>query len=83
MRCTTSSRSPSLIAHFNQIGVPAPYAPNVHQDAKDSTRYVFDLGQGGLGMPDRDYYLLNDRKLEADARAVPAARREHAAPGRR
>jgi putative endopeptidase len=56
-----------LIAHFNQIGVAAPYTPVVHQDAKDSTKYVFDLGQDGLGMPDRDYYLLRDGKME-DAR---------------
>jgi putative endopeptidase len=54
-----------LIAHFNQIGVRAPYTPAVHQDAKDSTKYVFDLGQDGLGMPDRDYYLLPDAKMEA------------------
>ena len=26
----------ALIAHFNRIGVPAPYSPYVHQDAKDS-----------------------------------------------
>jgi len=53
-----------LIAHFNVIGVSAPYTPGVHQDAKDSTKYVFDLGQDGLGMPDRDYYLLNDDKMK-------------------
>jgi putative endopeptidase len=53
-----------LIAHLNEIGVSAPYSPVVHQDAKDSTRYVFDLEQDGLGMPDRDYYLLNDDKLK-------------------
>ena len=53
----------ALMAHFNRIGVPAPFSPYVHQDAKDSTRYVFDLSQDGLGMPDRDYYLLNDRQL--------------------
>jgi len=52
-----------LIAHFNQIGITAPYSPGVHQDAKDSTKYVFDLGQDGLGMPDRDYYLLRDAKM--------------------
>ncbi len=55
---------PSLIAHFNQIGVNAPYTPEVHQDARDSTKYVFDLRQDGLGMPDRDYYLQNDTKLK-------------------
>jgi putative endopeptidase len=53
-----------LIAHFNEIGVTAPYSPVVHQDAKDSTKYVFDLEQDGLGMPDRDYYLLNDDKMK-------------------
>jgi putative endopeptidase len=53
-----------LIAHFNQIGVTAPYTPVVHQDAKDSSRYVFDLGQDGLGMPDRDYYLQHNEKME-------------------
>jgi predicted metalloendopeptidase len=53
-----------LIGHLNQIGVAAPYSPGVHQDAKDSTKYVFDLGQDGLGMPDRDYYLLDDDKMK-------------------
>jgi putative endopeptidase len=55
---------PALIAHFNEIGVAAPYTPQVHQDARDTTRYVFDLGQDGLGMPDRDYYLLDDARLK-------------------
>jgi len=58
------SEIPSLIAHLNRIGVAAPYTPQVHQDAKDATRYVFDLGQSGLGMPDRDYYLLDDAQLK-------------------
>ncbi len=53
-----------LIAHFNRIGITAPYTPGVHQDAKDSTKYVFDLGQDGLGMPDRDYYLQHEEKME-------------------
>jgi putative endopeptidase len=53
----------ALIAHFNRIGIDAPYTPYVHQDAKDSSRYVFDLGQDGLGLPDRDYYLQNSAKL--------------------
>jgi putative endopeptidase len=54
----------SLIAHFNRIGITAPYTPQVHQDARDSTKYIFDLEQDGLGMPDRDYYLLNDARLK-------------------
>ncbi len=56
---------PALIAYFNTIGVDVPYQPYVHQDAKDPTKYVVDLGQSGLGLPDRDYYLkADDAKLK-------------------
>jgi len=54
----------SLIARFNRIGVTAPFAPAVHQDARDSTRYVVDLRQSGLGLPDRDYYLQDEDRLK-------------------
>ena len=39
----------------------------VGQDSKDPQTYVVNLGQGGLGLPDRDYYLKDDPKL-ADTR---------------
>ena len=48
---------PALIAHFNQYGVRAPIDFGIHQDAKDSTRYIVDISQSGLGLPDRDYYI--------------------------
>ena len=60
---------PALIAHYQRIGVSMPYDLDVHQDAKDSTRYIVDLGQGGLGMPDRDYYLKDDDAKLAEVRA--------------
>jgi predicted metalloendopeptidase len=34
----------------------------VTQDPKESTRYIGTLNQGGLGLPDRDYYLKEDSK---------------------
>jgi putative endopeptidase len=52
---------PALMAHFSRLGVSAPYDFGIHQDAKDSTKYVADIGQGGLGLPDRDYYLDADK----------------------
>ena len=55
---------PALIANLNKLAIGTPYAEQVHQDAKDSTKYVFDLGQSGLGLPDRDYYLKDDPKLK-------------------
>ena len=48
---------PALLARFSKMGVGAPYDFGIHQDAKDSTKYVADFGQSGLGLPDRDYYL--------------------------
>jgi putative endopeptidase len=51
---------PALIAHLEQIGVTVPYGTNIHLDNHDSSRYVADLAQDGLGLPDRDYYLKDD-----------------------
>ncbi|WP_272492089.1 M13 family metallopeptidase [Massilia phyllostachyos] len=55
---------PAMFAQLGKIGVNSPFGFYIHQDAKDSTKYVADLSQSGLGMPDRDYYLkLDDAKL--------------------
>jgi predicted metalloendopeptidase len=56
---------PALIAHLNQSGADAPYDLDIYQDKRDSTRYAVNIGQSGLGMPDRDYYLKPDAKLAA------------------
>lgn len=60
---------PAFIAWLNRSGVGAPVDFQVHQDNKDSTKYVLDFGQSGLGLPDREYYLNDqDAKLK-DTRA--------------
>ena len=59
---------PQLVAHLSKIGVATPYGIRVGQDARASTRYATYIGQGGLGMPDRDYYLKLDDKRMLDAR---------------
>lgn len=56
---------PALIAHLNQIGTAAPYDLAVEQDARDSSKYAVNIGQSGLGLPDRDYYLNDDAKFQA------------------
>jgi putative endopeptidase len=33
------------------------FAMDIEPDAKDPTKYGINLGQAGLGMPDRDYYI--------------------------
>ncbi|MGH2485638.1 MAG: M13 family peptidase, partial [Ktedonobacterales bacterium] len=39
---------------------PAPIAAGVAVDLKNPTRYLPALGQGGIGMPDRDYYFSDN-----------------------
>ncbi|MDH4260297.1 MAG: peptidase M13, partial [Gammaproteobacteria bacterium] len=39
------------------------------QDAKDPSQYIMYLVQSGLGLPDRDYYLLDDARFK-DMRAA-------------
>jgi putative endopeptidase len=51
---------PALIAHLQEIGVTVPFSVSVHLDGMEPSRYVPDLQQDGLGLPDRDYYLLED-----------------------
>ena len=48
------------IAHLHRIGVDAAFSFSVDQDDKDSTQEIIQLYQGGLGLPDRDYYLSTD-----------------------
>lgn len=57
---TDKQEIPALIAHLQQIGVTVPFSVSVHIDGANSSRYVPDLQQDGLGLPDRDYYLLDD-----------------------
>ncbi|MGO4381067.1 M13 family metallopeptidase [Pseudoduganella sp. RAF19] len=56
-------------AHMSRMGVTSPFDVSIHQDNKDSTRYVADLAQSGLSMPDRDYYLKKDDAKMADTLA--------------
>ena len=60
---------PALIARLNQLSVNTAYRLAIHQDARDSTKYIVDLRQSGLGMPDRDYYLKRDDAKLSEARA--------------
>ena len=48
------------IAHLHTIGVSAFFNFGSGQDDKDSTKEIAQAVQGGLGMPDRDYYTKTD-----------------------
>ena len=46
-----------LFGRMARVGVAGPFAVFVGQDQKQSDTYIVAVNQGGLGMPDRDYYL--------------------------
>lgn len=47
-------------AHLATIGVDQPIAAYVGQDAKNSNKNLLQLSQGGIGLPNRDFYFNTD-----------------------
>jgi endothelin-converting enzyme/putative endopeptidase len=54
-----------LIRLFATQGYTAPVGVGILPDPADPTRYIAAAGQGGLGLPNRDYYLLTGEKYDA------------------
>ena len=57
-----------LMTLFAQPGYASPIGASVDPDLKQSDVNAFYLGQGSLGLPDRDYYLKQDARSQ-DIRA--------------
>ncbi|HTR97597.1 MAG TPA: M13 family metallopeptidase [Candidatus Acidoferrales bacterium] len=49
-----------LLAQLHAEGVRACFRFGAEQDAHNSSEVIAGTGQGGLGLPDRDYYLRTD-----------------------
>ena len=52
------------IAHLQRAGTRAAFGCGVDQDPKNSERMMVHAGQGGLGLPDRDYYFRPDKQTK-------------------
>jgi len=57
----------ALLADFHERGIGGAFGAGVSPDAKNSSIYAFSLQQGGLSLPDRDYYLKDDFAKQRDA----------------
>ncbi len=58
----------SAFGRLRACGTDVGFSLHGDQDPKDSTQVIAHLGQAGLGLPDRDYYLKDDedsKKLRA------------------
>ncbi|RKR03845.1 M13 family metallopeptidase [Maricaulis maris] len=54
-------------ALFATIHHQSPYGVGIIPDPADTTRYTVFVGQGGLGLPDRDFYLVEENQSIRDA----------------
>jgi endothelin-converting enzyme/putative endopeptidase len=54
----------TLVGDLHQTGTRSFFVFRSIQDAKDATQVIGLADQGGLGLPDRDYYLKDDAKMQ-------------------
>ena len=66
---------PKALAELHAVDVEPAFGFSVNPDPKESTRYIAILTQGGLGLPDRDYYFLDDER----SRGIRDTYRKHIA----
>jgi len=52
----------TLLRDLVPIGVGAFHGFGIAPDFEDADKYLVYLGQGGLGLPERDYYLRDDER---------------------
>ena len=66
---TDKDQLPVLLAELHRDGVESLFSFGAGQDAKDAEAEIAIADEGGMGLPDRDYYLKSDPKsvkLRAD-----------------
>jgi putative endopeptidase len=62
------AKLPALVGELQRDGVDVFFGFGEQQDLHDATKQIAEIGQGGLGMPEKDYYLRTgdkDVKLRA------------------
>lgn len=62
----------ALLKVFAAPGYTSPVRVGILADPADPTRYIAFAGQAGLGLPNRDFYLLEGEKYDAIRRAYRA-----------
>jgi len=56
-----------MIRRLHELAVPAPFVATAASDYHDPASVVLNIAAGGLGLPDRDYYLKDEPRF-AEAR---------------
>jgi putative endopeptidase len=56
-RVRSAAGLPTILARLHDFGLDAGFASGVGPDKRDTSKYALYAVQGGLSLPDRDYYL--------------------------
>lgn len=67
-----ASTPTALVKVLSKLGmrnINSPMGYSVEVDAKNTTRYAMYVSQGGLGLPDRDFYFRTDEKSQKNMAA--------------
>jgi predicted metalloendopeptidase len=62
----------AALVYLHERAIPVPFSFGPEPDPAAATRYIGQLYQAGLGLPDRDYYLRADTESVALRREYPA-----------
>nr|WP_047167591.1 M13 family metallopeptidase [Sphingomonas sp. Y57] len=60
------------MGEYLRLGIRTPFRSFIDQDDKNPESYIAILRQGGLGLPDRDYYLKSDADMAKTRTAYQA-----------
>ena len=55
----------AAIASMHSFGYNALFGSGSNRDFKNASETIIGIGQGGLGLPTRDYYLADDARLKS------------------
>ncbi len=61
---TNKQQLMETIAYLHSMGVPALFGFNAAPDLHNASMEIANIAQGGLGLPDRDYYSDADQKSQ-------------------
>lgn len=60
---------PKAVSHLHYIGINTLFNLGISPDSKNNERNIIQAYQGGLSLPDRDYYLKEDPKSSSIRKA--------------
>ncbi len=59
----TKSGYAGLAAKADRMGIGTPFASYIGQDDKNPDQYIFAMFQSGIGLPDRDFFMVDNPRF--------------------